>query len=537
MATNGNGSGGLLGVDPDLVTNIGLGLLSAAKFGGNLGDSLSQAYQNYQTGKIRNQQLQSFQLQNAIQRMRMGAAAQELGGQQAPQGSPVPGAPAPAPAGPAPMGQQVSAGIPATQSPQATPAPSPRPYTAPSENDIYGGSVQGISPGYLRMNAILSDNPSGQLNSTRDLQLKLAQQRYAPQVQKLQSVVTSDSPTRDIAADPDLQSAWIREARLRGIDPQRGFNDQNARQVFASVANQYRSTLGESTEAPPAIYDQTTGAYGYRGQRNRITGEEKQVQGREMPTYGAVGERFDPGTGTNSKVYAQTGGWGAFGSSGAPQRGGGLGPPTSTNQPAAAGNTGGAREVGSINLGMPAPTDKEFNAAKNSQLMLTSQQRMQALDSKGFDFTPKARTIILQALTNESTSNIEQFGIQEGLRHGLSKDEQTYMTALTPFLQAAGHAWGQAGIGRLTPTMARQMFETIAPFDARNKDAMANMADNRQNLYVSALAETGAARQTPLYKNSIGADYDRLAAKGGLQAKPFPLPQNRAYNPATGKIE
>jgi hypothetical protein len=169
--------------------------------------------------------------------------------------------------------------------------------------------------------------------------------------------------------------------------------------------------------------------------------------------------------------------------------------------------------------------------------MQTSQKAMQALDSKGFDFSPKARTIILQALTNESTSNVEQFGIQEALKHGLSTQEQTYMTALTPFLQAAGHAWGQAGIGRLTPTMARQMFETIAPFDARNKDAMSNMADNRQNLYVSALAETGAARNTPLYKNTIGADYDRLAANGGLQPKQFPLPKNRVYNPQTGKIE
>ena len=71
--SNNNGSGGLLGIDPELVMNLGLGLMSAARYGGNLGSALSDSYQNYQMGKLRQQQIGTNQLQYQMLKARMPA--------------------------------------------------------------------------------------------------------------------------------------------------------------------------------------------------------------------------------------------------------------------------------------------------------------------------------------------------------------------------------------------------------------------------------------------------------------------------------
>ena len=61
---NGSIVGGLMGLrDPDLLLNVGLGLMSAAKYGGNVGDGLSQALGNYQQQQIRKQQIRMQQMQ------------------------------------------------------------------------------------------------------------------------------------------------------------------------------------------------------------------------------------------------------------------------------------------------------------------------------------------------------------------------------------------------------------------------------------------------------------------------------------------
>ena len=57
---------GLMGIDPELVMHMGLGLMSAAKYGGNIGDSLQQAYQGYQVGKLRKQQIQMGAVDQAL---------------------------------------------------------------------------------------------------------------------------------------------------------------------------------------------------------------------------------------------------------------------------------------------------------------------------------------------------------------------------------------------------------------------------------------------------------------------------------------
>jgi len=103
--------GGLMGMrDPDLLLNVGLGLMSAAKYGGNVGDGLSQALGNYQQQQLRKQQLaiQNVQMQRAQQMFpfQMEALRRGVnmlpGGQgapQMPQGGPMPQGGAPQPQG------------------------------------------------------------------------------------------------------------------------------------------------------------------------------------------------------------------------------------------------------------------------------------------------------------------------------------------------------------------------------------------------------------------------------------------------------
>src|SRR6185437_8276301 len=86
--------GGLMGLrDPDLLLNIGLGLMSSARYGGNAGIGLMQGLQNYASQRASGQQYQMGQLDLARQRMLMGVAAREFG-QNQPQGA-APGAPPP----------------------------------------------------------------------------------------------------------------------------------------------------------------------------------------------------------------------------------------------------------------------------------------------------------------------------------------------------------------------------------------------------------------------------------------------------------
>src|SRR6185437_4052827 len=171
--------GGLMGLkDPDLLLNVGLGLMSSARYGGNAGIGLMQGLQSYAQQKQSGQQYQMGQLELARQRMLMGAAAREFGqGQGAVPGAPPPqGAPMPqgAPQGPqgAPQGlmpvdnspppppflaaNQPSGGLMGGQGGSAAPQALPPGLTPPSQGDIYNTPVGGINPGFIRGSAILS---------------------------------------------------------------------------------------------------------------------------------------------------------------------------------------------------------------------------------------------------------------------------------------------------------------------------------------------------------------------------------------------
>src|SRR6185312_12102050 len=86
-----------------------------------------------------------------------------------------------------------------------------------------------------------SKNPQDVLEKQRDLQIKAAQQAQAPVLARYDDVVHSDSPTRDIRANPQLLQDWARYAPTFGIDPTTGLTDASARLVFGMAGNQIRA--------------------------------------------------------------------------------------------------------------------------------------------------------------------------------------------------------------------------------------------------------------------------------------------------------
>lgn len=103
----------------------------------------------------------------------------------------------------------------------------------------------------------------------RAQQLAQFQQQYAGQIQTLNGVAQSDSPTRDVRANPMLTALWQQYAGQRGLNPSlagKDFTDANLRQVFGGAANQFRAALSEPVVAPPIHltaqgYDPVTGQY------------------------------------------------------------------------------------------------------------------------------------------------------------------------------------------------------------------------------------------------------------------------------------
>jgi hypothetical protein len=494
MPDNSNQPTGLMGVDPELVMNLGLGLMSAGRYGGNLGDALSGAYQNYQLGQLRKQQLGMGQLEYTRQRMLLGAAAQEFAGQQ---GQPQ----TPAQATPQPQGPPL-----ASTNPQGANMPfqAQSPFQPPTPDQIYAQSVGGISPGYLRGSALLSGrSPLPDLNSLREQQLKMAQQQYAPVVQRLANVAQSDSPTRDVGADPQLQQLWQSEARLRGVDPTRGFTDQTVRQVFSAAANNYRSALQLPTVAPPAIYDSVSGPMGYRGQVNRETGQETQVQGREMPV--KVGERWNPDTQQTEAVYQQ---FAPSGPAAAPQAAGARRPGVGSTP---AGRTPGGSGQTVIPMGYGAPNAENNKAAMFAGEFRNGNQTLNKLEKSGFQLSPTARAIAISMATDESATPMSQLLQQELAAHALSKNDQGYLAAMMPMLQAAGH--DQSG-ARLSTAQIRQNLESLLPMGENNKLNMDQVHANRQGFYVGLLTQAGSAIRLPAYKNSLLADWNQAQQEG-----------------------
>ena len=100
----------------------------------------------------------------------------------------------------------------------------------------------------------------------------------------------------------------------------------------------------------------------------------------------------------------------------------------------------------------------------------------------------------------------------------MTPQEQTYVAALMPMLQAAGH--DQSG-ARLTTCQVRQNVESLLPIDVNNREALDQVRQNRQGFYTGLLTQAGAAAQLPQYKNTLGSDLKNAQQPSQGSVAPF----------------
>ncbi len=531
--------GGLMGIaEPSLLTNLGLGLMSAAKYGGNVGDGISHAIQNYQQQKLASQQFQGGQLDLMRQKMLLGAAMNEFRGQQgapsavpnaAPPGAqPQQGSPQMAPA---PQG--MPSGVSASPQPQAAPSSAPSWLTPPSQGDIYGASVPGFpSSNYISRTALLSNHsPLPELTGLHEQQLKTAQAQFAPVIGRMDTLNKSDKPTQYMQADPEFSAAWPALAQKLGLDPVKDLNDPNVRTAFTFARNNLASSLSEPTVEPPVQMRPTSGEFGYRGQVNPVNNKEEQVQGRSLPEYSST-DVFDPKTGKTTKQFQQTGGW--FGGSAAPAGA----PSPALPKPAGAVNPAPTRLAGAaqpappsmrrgpqdVDLGLGAPNTDQTRAAGLAMSMRTGLENIRKLEQGGFNLTPSDRAAIVGVISEQggplgsiTGGALSSLPLQELLAHKLSSQGQQYLAGLMPVLQGIGHHLGGQ---RLNDVQIKALLESVAPINTQNKAAMAQINSTRDGYYSGLLAEAGGARDLSVFGGALKSDYDNLSR--GAQGGPAP---------------
>lgn len=339
--------------------------------------------------------------------------------------------------------------------------------------------------------------------AARKDQINRAQFSAQPHLDKFDSVFNSAAPAKAVMNDPDMMSHWPQKAVELGLakstdDPAvwQQFNDTNVRAGLALGANQLRGQVGLPAKDYPVALKNVNLGQGEIGQIDPVTGKKAgDLTERQKPEY-TLKDVFDPATNSNRAVPIQTGGFGMQGVN-----------------PSAA---GAAPPGGGVNLGMKAPTDPELKAAMFGSEMRSGMNTLTKMESQGFSLSPKTRTLLINAATSEDEGVMKQFLSQEGLAH-LSQKEQTYVSALMPMLQAAGH--DQSG-ARLTTAQVRQNIESLVPIDVKNKDAMTQVGANRQGFYVGLLGQAGAAAQLPQYKGTLAADLGRAQASASGSAHP-----------------
>lgn len=389
-----------------------------------------------------------------------------------------------------------------TQAPTAGQPSGPNPYAPVTQGDIAGTQVPNM-PARLAspmFSMLTHRDPIAAAKAYREEQMGVQKQQHAGTIAQLDNLIMSDHPGQYAQSDPNFQTMWPNLARQMGVDPTTGYTDQNVRRALGLIRNPLAASVGIPEKEIPEQPIPVEGAYGYRGAKSAVTGEEKQIQPAELPTF--TGEEIlNPGTGNIEKKFHQTGGWFSGMSRGIAPTG---------ESPAVSSQGGAAPGPGTVNLGMGVPKPGEYESAGYAQYMRGGMQGIQALESKGIGLSPQMRAVIIDVATAEGGGITSQVLRQELLKHGLNIEgpqAQSYLASLMPMLQAAGHAMAGA---RLTAGQMRTNFESLIPLDVKNKEAMAQINTNRQNFYSSLLGQSGGAIRSPLYNGTLGSDFDHL---------------------------
>jgi hypothetical protein len=266
---------GLLGIDPDLSMQLGLGLLAAGGKNlagqGNIGTALQTAMGNYYGQKKAQQDLQSTALANQQAAQKNALLQQAMQQYMQPQGSQQPAtAPSASPSSaqlyaPTPGPGAASGGAPSV--PSAIPP-------APTDSEINSMPVNGRDPNAIRaLGLALNKDPMVTDKEIYDRQHAAIQEKFAPTLSKLQTIIKSDDPTRAVNADGSLKAAWSMLAPQLGYDPVSDFNPQNVRTALTYGHNQLASAIGSPTLSPTARMIQGTAPDGRITQTDPITGK------------------------------------------------------------------------------------------------------------------------------------------------------------------------------------------------------------------------------------------------------------------------
>jgi hypothetical protein len=371
---------------------------------------------------------------------------------------------------------------------QAAGAQSPGGPTGGVQNGPQGAvggtdsGVAGFTPTTLGALALLrGDDPLKTAQGVQDYQLKQKQIQAQGPMNLAESVASDPNADKIIMNNPSLQQQWISLAPKLGLNPFTDMTPENARRVATFGYNQLAGSAGLPPKPMPTMVKNVNLGQGEVGQIDPLTGKKVgDLTERQNPSYSLV-DKWDPNTNTSSKVPVQTGGYGMQG----------VKPGGQTA------NTPG------YNIGMKPPSDPELKAAMFGGEMRAGLQKVRDLEGRGVNLSPKARAAFINAATSEDSGMLAQFMGQEALAHGLSKNEQTYMAALMPMLQAAGH--DQSG-ARLSTGQVRQNLESMIPIDVRNKEALDQVNANRNGFYQGLLTQAGSATQLPQYRGTLAAD-------------------------------
>ena len=356
--------------------------------------------------------------------------------------------------------------------------------------------VGGFTPTTLGALALLrGDDPLKTAQGVQDYELKQKQIQLQGPMNLAESVATDPNADKIVMNNPSLQQAWIKNAPALGLNPFTDLTPQNAQRAAIFSYNQLAGQAGLPAKPMPAQVKNVNLGQGEIGQIDPLTGKKVgDLVARQEPGYTLV-DKWDPNTNTSSKVPVQTSGYGMKG----------VGP---------GGQTQGAP---GYNTGMKAPSDPELKAAMFGGEMRSGLQKLRELEDRGVNLSPKARAAFINAATSEDSGMLSQLLGQEALAHGLTKNEQTYMAALMPMLQAAGH--DQSG-ARLSTGQVRQNLESMIPIDVRNKEALTQVNANRDGFYQGLLTQAGSATQLPQYRGSLAADLKGAQGQSGPKGLP-----------------
>lgn len=341
--------------------------------------------------------------------------------------------------------------------------------------------------------------------AAQDYQIKQKQLQAQGPLNLIDSAFYSDRPATMVMNNKNLISQWPQFAQQLGVDPVKGFNDENVRRALAMAGNNVRGMAGIAPKEYPAQLQTIAGPNGQVLQRDSVTGKDTEAVGQKLPSF-ALEKRWNPATGKEEGMMVQTSPGGsaapAAALGGAPMRGA----PGASTVPGATGGLG-QQASAPIDLGYQKPSDPQLKAAMFGSEMRGGMQKVDELEKRGVTLSPSTRAAFINAATSEDSGITHQFIGQWLLAHKLSNDEQTYMSAMMPLLQAAGH--DQSG-AKLTTGQIRQNLESIIPLNTSNKELMEQVNTNRQGFYVGLLGQAGSALQLPQYKNTLAADLSKV---------------------------